>query len=325
VTEHFGGWPPILGRLLRCALTVAALVLLPAATADGLTARVDQRGLESIACPSVSQCTGTDADGRAVTFNPRVRGRYTPVRVDRSMELPGLGSISCPTSRQCTASDRLGNVITFDPRRPHTAVLRVANPFPQLVCPSITECVAANIQGGVWTFDPRAPDRPYFYDLGVGSLACPRVWRCVAIAGDEVVTYDPQTHVETARLKLPRGMFGLACQSLSQCSAINAQTEITFDPQSGRRLGQAVIEPASRDPMVLLACSGVHICVAIDDGTRYIGFDPSHPNRRRVVWLEPSQPQLEGGNHPTGLSCPSRSQCTMSDAYGRELTFRPAV
>src|SRR6478735_4019435 len=66
--------------------------------------------LTAVACPAPQQCTGVDAVGQEVTFDPGSPGTPTAISINRGQ---GLLAIACPTVRQCTAVG--GGAVTFDP------------------------------------------------------------------------------------------------------------------------------------------------------------------------------------------------------------------
>jgi hypothetical protein len=78
-----------------------------------------------VVCPSVSQCTVIDVNGRAITFDPASPATETTVDLDVSGDpaeyyFGGLDDLACPTVAQCTYVDQSGSEITFDPTDPTT-------------------------------------------------------------------------------------------------------------------------------------------------------------------------------------------------------------
>src|SRR5450756_2089546 len=61
--------------------------------------------LNSIACPTASQCTAVDKAGQEVTFNPASPGSPIPITIDSGNHPT---SVACPSISQCTAVDKSG-------------------------------------------------------------------------------------------------------------------------------------------------------------------------------------------------------------------------
>ena len=88
----------------------------PTAPGSPSTVTVDPGlSLNSVACPSSTQCTGVDGGGQEVTFNPISPGIPSPATVDGTNTLNG---VACPSTTQCTAVDSTGQAVTFNPAAP---------------------------------------------------------------------------------------------------------------------------------------------------------------------------------------------------------------
>jgi hypothetical protein len=89
------------------AITFHPLAPAGAGTYPMDTGSADNGGVLSVACPNAGQCTMVDANGVAVTFDPRsgsVLGR-------RSVHDPG--DMACPTSATCTVVG--ARIVRFHP------------------------------------------------------------------------------------------------------------------------------------------------------------------------------------------------------------------
>jgi hypothetical protein len=185
-------------------------------------------GLVGIACPSVTQCTGVDAQGEEVTCDPRARclPRWVTIEPYR------LRDLACPSTIQCTAVNSHGVEVTFDPRSPRPAIsLRIDRAGLNLVaCPSTSQCTAIDAQGRELTFDPRSHGRPLRLGPhagvgGVSALACPSARVCVAVDGHgNVYQGDPNgpERWRVERVDPGRALDGVACSSASECVAVDA-------------------------------------------------------------------------------------------------------
>ena len=97
-----------------------------------------------MACPSTTQCTAVDYEGRQVTFDPTSPYNATPIAIDTAH----LEGVACPSMTQCTTVDQSGQQVTFNPTSPIT-------PAPTAV------------DGG-----------------GNGGVACPSEGQCTVVDGD---------------------------------------------------------------------------------------------------------------------------------------------
>lgn len=101
--------------------------------------------LVALACPSMTQCTAVDFDGRELTFDPANPG--TPAL----MPIDGFG-LACPTTTQCVTNKTDGLVHEGDPIAgafwPGQTILGLNGPGP-VACSSAHQCVAADQDGHV--------------------------------------------------------------------------------------------------------------------------------------------------------------------------------
>src|SRR5438067_681499 len=117
------------------------------------------RALKAVACPSASQCTGVDAAGREVTFNPTAPGTPTPALIDVGGDLRG---VACPSASQCTAVDQKGREVTFNPTAPGTPTPVTIDSGANLVpnagaSPSASPSTAGGGEGREADLDATAP------------------------------------------------------------------------------------------------------------------------------------------------------------------------
>src|SRR5207253_10529149 len=76
--------------------------------------------LYAVACPSTSQCTAVDAQGGAVTFDPKKPGSPTRILAGCTGAYAGCGvlaDVACPSTNPCTAVDHDAQEVTFNPNR----------------------------------------------------------------------------------------------------------------------------------------------------------------------------------------------------------------
>ena len=107
-----------------------------------------------VACPSASQCTAVDSDGKEITFDPRTSGRIVSAALDPAGGgLHGAGTVvldgvACPSVSQCTAVDSLGREFTFDPAAPGkpTSTTIASSELFAVACPSVTQCTAVEMR-----------------------------------------------------------------------------------------------------------------------------------------------------------------------------------
>lgn len=110
-------------------------------------------GIEAIACPSTSQCTGIDDNDSEVTFNPASPGSPTEVQIDNAPLISsngwGVQDISWPSETQCTGVDSQSSEVTFNPQAPGGLTPKVTPQSGAISCPSVNECVLVDGYGRV--------------------------------------------------------------------------------------------------------------------------------------------------------------------------------
>ncbi|MGO9750540.1 MAG: hypothetical protein ACLP22_03305 [Solirubrobacteraceae bacterium] len=307
---------------------------------------VDQRtspGLNAVACPSASQCTAIDGEGRQITFDPGSPSDPVPVAID-----PGAGliAISCPSVSQCTAVSgnytASGEEVTFNPQAPRSATTGQIVPsdasefLDGVSCPSTTQCTA--VEQGLFgctsdevTFDPASPGTPstvaidqvnpcpvvgHFNPGPMLAVACPSTSQCVAVdSGGREVTFDPVSPGAPTPTTIDNGsgLNAVDCPSASECVTTDtAGREVTFDPATSGYAAPVAVDTHS---LPKLACPSTSQCTALDSQGAEVTFDPTSPGSPTPVTID------TGG--VDGLACPLLSQCSAVDSDGVQVTFDP--
>ncbi len=178
-------------------------------------------------------------------------------------------------------------------------------------------------------------------------MACPTIGQCTAVGGNGYeVTFDPATPgtPTPAAIDVANGTFGdvvvteptaVACPSASQCTAVDGSgNEVTFNPTDGDLItGVTVLvatAPYVGNGMNGVACPSTTQCTAVDYEGHQATFDPASPGSAIVTEIaaqrltNPSLAFPFTDPDPTGVACPSTSQCTAVDGFGQQVTFDPA-
>lgn len=334
--------------------TVGLVALLSALAAVFMGSAVSVSAHPLLACPSVSQCTAVDGNGREVTFNPTAPSTPTPAAIDGT---ESLSAVACPSVSQCAAVDGNGREVTFDPAAPESPTPTMIDGASRLwsaACPSVSQCTAVDGDGREVTFDPAAPGIPTPTTIdssepvavpcssapqlqcvyhGLVAAACPSAFQCTAVDQDGwEVTFDPTAPGTPIGAVVDRPSFcgsdcpegaitGVACPSVAQCTAVdNAGREVTFDPTAP---GDPTRIYVSQDIVVFggfnaVACPSVSSCTAVDPAGREVTFNPEAPG-------SPTPAPIDAGVGLDDVACPSTAQCTAADESGAEITFNPAA
>jgi hypothetical protein len=195
--------------------------------------------LDSLACPSVHQCTAVAVDGVEVTFDPAVPGGAR-----RHTIIAGGGgvAVACPSRHQCTA---LGSAaaVTFNPNAPGHVLTVVLEPqranLFYLACASGRQCTALTDGGDAITLDPRS----------AGAA--------------EHVTIDGPVQPGT------RLLTGIACATPRRCVAVDdVGRALVGDPQSTAAWSVRPVE--GRPAFTAVSCTPTALCVAVDDAGRAV-------------------------------------------------------
>jgi hypothetical protein len=154
--------------------------------------QIDPHPLESVSCPSETQCTAVDDEGDEVTFDPLSLGSATIA----GLEGDAFDSVSCPVADQCTAVDIGGREITFDPQAPTPftfATIDRGVSLSSVACPSAGLCIAVDQDGRAVEGDPDVGSpwtiEPITGAASLSAVSCPSLGLCVVVdsAGDAFV------------------------------------------------------------------------------------------------------------------------------------------
>ncbi len=97
--------------------------------------------MDSVSCPTASECVAVDWSGQELTFDPQ-----NPAARVRHVISPGDGqlfSVDCPTAQQCTAVDGGDFEVTFDPTSGTVVKKAEFTPVASLQsisCPTVSLC-----------------------------------------------------------------------------------------------------------------------------------------------------------------------------------------
>jgi hypothetical protein len=275
--------------------------------------------LSQVACPASTQCTAIDTAGREVTFNPSAPGTPTPVAIDSQF----VNGLACPAVSQCTAVDEGGREVTFNPTDPGSPIPTTVDGgggnvlTSAVACPSVTQCTAIDFSGHEATFNPTSPGSPSRVSLGTTSdleaVACPSATDCIAMAGGQVVTFDPAAPGTPTPTAMSAGLTGLACPSTSQCTVVAdgpGGEELTFDPAAAGSPTSLMTDGDSNAELFGVACASVTECNAVDYLGRAVTFDPEPPAVAGAVQTIPGAVGLDA------IGCSTSGQCVAVDRVG---------
>ncbi len=175
-------------------------------------------GLLPLSCPTTTECVTllsnpAGAGNAVVTFDPHQLGAISPVLLSGPSGV-SVDGLSCPSATECVAvdsgvagqplarpasvaravgaradviADSGGGEIEFDPHDVAAAQRTPidVNPLVTVDCPSTTECIAPDDAAQEVTFDPSDPSTAVTSSINLpfGSVTCPSVSLCVAVAG----------------------------------------------------------------------------------------------------------------------------------------------
>ena len=225
------------------AVPVAAI--LAGVATLGMTAVMASTGAEiqSIACPTLSNCVGVGWAAGGGFVVPVITGTRGSV-----MSIPGsntLSSIACPTPTRCIAvGSGSGN------------------------------------DGGVLVTLSRATSRTWAFGpvqqiaTVLNGVACPSVSRCVAV-GDGAVVIASGDGVSLRRLPHHVTLDAVACPTPTHCEAVGA-----INPDAGNgpaiwlTINDGVIGPVNRvqgsNALDAIACPSAATCIAVGQGSQSI-------------------------------------------------------
>jgi hypothetical protein len=310
----------------------ATLTTTPAAT--GQLSNLALPPIFAVSCPTSLTCVALQGNAGGVAeidFNPTVSTDVHTYSLEHINEPLG---ISCLTATQCIAIDATGggasDVLIFDPGN-GVATPRPIQPASAIACPpgTTTQCTTVGAGGDEQTFNPSAFSTPAIFGVDPGnplaSVTCAVASQCTAIDGrGREYTFDPDpsyvSRVSSHQMTTAESPLSfVACPAVDQCTGISGTTEDTFDPQlpatpSSRYFSTATIGG--------FACPLVDECVAVGDNSSGVEqgvttFNPADAGNASTTPVDNSL------GEPSGLSCPSSTQCT-TVAGGDEYTFGPA-
>ena len=289
--------------------------------------------LNSVACPTASQCTAVDPLGREITFDPS-----TGVSLTRAHVAPSASVVACPSASLCVAIGG-GAETTFNPTSPGSAAVTTlisSGELDWLSCPSTQQCTAlysdqsVSATGEV-TFNPAAPGRPITakfpgYPGLLEGVACPTMSMCVAItiSGGEL-TFNPTAPGVPTPVAIDSGaiLLALACVSVNQCTAVgDGGIEVTFDPVTPGPRAAAGVDSDYADTLLAVACASQTQCSAIDEAGFEVTFDPvapTNPTSVQVLQTTTTASEL------TAIACSSPNECTAVNGLGQAMTFDPTA
>lgn len=337
----------IVRRLLGpLALPIGILcVAVPSAAAIGpptiiAAQQVGEVELPGVACPTTTQCTAVDDQGKELTFDPASSAAaVTPSRITAQTKIE---AVACPSTAQCSAAGWLGAGVTFDPLTPGSPFSESAAPNPlwAISCPSSAQCTAVgggSEAGEEVTFDP-ATSTSSVARLGGAAymgVSCPSIAQCTAVTEQgEEVTFDPASpagatpaiidaktrtwDADPARVSLG----GVACPSTTQCTTIGYDgLLLTFNPAAPAAAQATQLVGPEGFGRHQIACPSTTQCTAIEESSEVeMTFDPGAPGSPTAYPIVPSPP-LTGGVSATDIACPSTAQCTVVALGGAQVTF----
>ena len=269
----------------------------PAAPKNVHRAAIDSGGasLNAVACPSTTQCTGVDSNGRELTFNPAAPVSPSSAIVDPIGQTGNtINGLACPSTTQCTAVDSR-NVATFDPMAPAAASVSAIDPtsiseMNGVACPSTSQCTIVSGDGTQYTINPVAKTGSMsVIDLNrpLWGIACPSISQCTAVDADSAVTFNPGAPGTPARFGIDpsdpssdQSLTAVVCPSTSQCTAVDNQgLAVQGNPASPHGWGAFDVSGGNGGlNLVGVSCGSVNVCVALDDaGDAWVGAPKGPP------------------------------------------------
>jgi hypothetical protein len=300
--------------------------------------RIWQNVIDSVSCPSTSQCTAVGWN-RETTWDPQTAGSAAIMTSTQVAGIDGgLSIVTCPVVSRCTAlvtGRPLGDEVTFDPTTglvTLVGVKTIGEYLTGLSCFDSAQCTAIDEFGNEVTFDPEigqvnaagtAAIEPA--GDGPGGVSCPAANQCTAVDlhGNEV-TFDPTSGtVNAAGIQplhtgqSPDYPVAVDCPASNQCTTVSdTGKEATFTPPAGAASATVIDRGQS---LASVSCPSSGRCAAID-ATNAFGLDLS-TKRTRV-----GGPLKLGTKLALAVSCSSATQCT---AVGypdhAEVTFNPVT
>ena len=337
----------------RIASTAHLHLLRRAQTATSPAA--PSEGPYKLACPSVTLCVATDANGEVLTSTNPGAGdsKWTTSDVDGSTPIT---AISCPTVTMCVATDAAGNVLTSTNPLGGSAAWSASQVdgvgLTGVSCPTISLCIAIDSRGNIavsTTVSSASPvwtvthvDRGMGYECfhygptagncqaGLTAVSCPSTTLCYAVdtAGNLLTSSNPTGGAAAwsggRALSVPPGeaFDGVACATVSFCAVVDygLGNVITWDPSTGWSARETT--HISKTNLLGITCQSSSLCVGFDD----IGslFESTDASVSTASW--DSMAATPSGTYVSTVACPSSTLCVaLSDAGGIYTTQPSAV
>jgi hypothetical protein len=303
-------------------------------TAKGQVSTEAVPPIVGLSCPSALACValeGTVDGATAIDFNPNTSTGIVDKTLETSNEPLGISCLGAtPSAIQCVALDSSGggasDVLSFNPTSGPVGSQTIASANAiACVASSSDQCTVAGTGGEEQTFTS-AGLASYDVDPGTGltSVSCTVSAECTAVdALGHEYTFDPDPRYlgnPAGHLMSGSGGFSfIACPAVDQCTGISGTTEITFDQQLPAPPSTQYFSTAS---ITGFGCPLASECVAVGDNNAGVeqGVTDFNPANAEAASTTPIDNSL---GEPSGLSCPSTTQCT-SVAGGDQYTFAPA-
>lgn len=315
---------------------------------------------DAVACPATNDCVvgGGFSSAWETTFNPFSPG--SPAHHVLPSSNSGAAPLACPSTTQCTAIVDNNYEDTFNPASPGTPTEAQIDNAPlissdawgvqDLSCPSQTQCTGVDSQSSEVTFNPQSPpasQNPQVIDTNTASnsnyeyyVSCPSVSQCTAIDGaNTAITFNPgaspwtsrPTIISTHAFASTFNIGGVDCPSTTQCTDVYTYPgsgtnsyEVTFNPQS----------PGNPTPVALSmyansgGATGSFVKCPSTTQCTVSGADNTASGNPYEVTFNPQAPGTPSGEsvpEDGALSCPSVSECVMTDGYGRVILGTPST
>ena len=289
-----------------------------------------------LSCPAALTCValeGTVDGATAIDFNPNTSTGITDRSLESVNEPLGISCLgSSPSTTDCVALDSsgggAGDLLSFNPSSGSGSIATLAiSPASAIACVTASgvQCTVAGAGGEEQTFSPGSSGG---YDVDPGSaltsVSCAVSSECTAVdALGHEFTFDPDPRylgIPAGHLMSGSGGFSfVSCPAIDQCTGIAGTTEDTFDQQLPAPPAAQYFFTGS---FTGFACPLASECVAIGDNNAGVeqGVTDFNPSNAGAASTTPIDNTL---GEPSGLSCPSTTQCT-TVAGGDEYTFAPA-
>ncbi len=292
------------------AVPVAAI--LAGVATLGMTAVMASTGAEiqSIACPTLSNCVGVGWAPGGGFVVPVINGTRGSV-----MSIPGsdaLSSISCPTATRCIAvgsgsgNDR-GVLVTLGKATSRT-----------------------------WTFGPVQR-----VATALNGIACPSITRCVAV-GDGAVVIAAGGALSLQRLPAQVTLDAVACPTPDECEAVGAiNPDADNGPAVWLAISNGVIGPVNRvhgsNSLDAIACPSATTCIAVGQGNQSITLSGTVAGGTFTYWgtvgaALPITNGVAGGSQMMtaitnggSISCPTQDVCVVAGSATGEAAPNPAL